>query len=115
MRVPQPTLSPNGWGRHPMDRRLWYLIAGTRGGINRDRILWILHDRPHKANDLATQLALDYKTVRHHLDVLHENDFVMRLGDEGVRTLYSLSPRLPVHFEDFLPICQRLRPRCGER
>src|SRR5437870_331087 len=72
MRVPQPTLSPNGWGRHPMDRRLWYLIAGTRGGINRARILWILHDRPHYANYLATQLTLGYKTVRQHLHVPHE-------------------------------------------
>src|SRR5438132_8973707 len=87
-----------------MDRRLWYFIAGTRGGINRARILWILHDRPHNANDLATQLTLDYKTVRHHLDVLHENDFVMTLGGEGYGILYSLSPRLQVHFEEFLEI-----------
>src|SRR5437879_13718762 len=76
MRVPQPTLSPNGWGRHSMDRRLWYLIAGTRRALNRGPILWILHDRPHKANDLATPITLDYKQVRPHLDVLHQNDFV---------------------------------------
>jgi DNA-binding transcriptional ArsR family regulator len=98
-----------------MDRRLWYLIAGTRGGINRARILWILHDRPHNANDLATQLTLDYKTVRHHLDVLHENDFVMTLGSEGYGILYSLSPRLQVHFEDFLEIWRRIGPHLGEK
>ncbi|MEK6988099.1 MAG: winged helix-turn-helix domain-containing protein, partial [Candidatus Thermoplasmatota archaeon] len=55
-----------------MDRRLWYLIAGTRGGINRARILWSLRNRPHNANDLAEFLGLDYKTVRHHLDILRE-------------------------------------------
>ena len=115
MRVPQPRLSPNRWGRHFMDRRLWYLIAGTRGGINRARILRILHDRPYNANDLATQLALDYKTVRHHLDVLHENDCVMTLGQEGYGTLYSLSPRLQVHFEDFLEIWRRMESRLGEK
>src|SRR5439155_349717 len=70
MRVPQPTLSPNGWGRHSMDRRLWYLIAGTRGGINRARIFLIIHDRPPNANDPATKRTLDYKTVSHHLGVL---------------------------------------------
>ena len=97
-----------------MDRRLWYLIAGTRGGINRARILWSLHERPYNANDLATQLALDYKTVRHHLEVLHENDFVMTVGDGGYATQYSLSPRLQVHFEDFLEIWQRIGPHSGE-
>jgi len=97
-----------------MDRRLWYLIAGTRGGINRARILWSLHERPYNANDLATQRALDYKTVRHHLEVLHENDFVMTVGDGGYGTQYSLSPRLQVHFEDFLEIWQRIGPSSGE-
>ncbi len=98
-----------------MDRRLWYLIAGTRGGINRARILWSLHDRPRNANDLATQLGLDYKTVRHHLNVLHENDFVMTLGDVTYGILYSLSPRLQVHFDDFLEIWRRIGPRLGEK
>ena len=89
-----------------MDRRLWYLIAGTRGGINRARILWSLHERPYN--------ALDYKTVRHHLEVLHENDFVMTVGDGGYGTQYSLSPRLQFHFEDFLEIWQRIGPHSGE-
>jgi DNA-binding transcriptional ArsR family regulator len=115
MRVPQRRLRPNGWGRQIMDRRLWYLIAATRGGINRARILRALRERPYNANDLATELALDYKTVRHHLDVLHENDFVMTQGAEGYGTLYSLSPRLQVHFEDFLEIWSRIEPRLGQK
>src|SRR5207249_7648385 len=115
MRVPKATLLPNGWGRASMDRRLWYLIARTRGGINRARILWSLHERPYNANDLATRLALDYKTIRHHLDVLRENDCVMTLGNESYGTLYSLSPRLQVHFEDFLQIWRRIESRLGEK
>src|SRR5437667_10912721 len=63
MRVPKATLSPNGWGRASMDRRLWYLIAGTRGGINRARILWSLHEMPYKPNHPATQPALDQQPV----------------------------------------------------
>src|SRR2546426_7209 len=98
MGVPQPKLSENGWGRRFMDKRLWYLIAGTRGGINRARILWTLHDRPYNANDLATRLALDYKTVRHHLDVLRENDCVMTLGNEGYGTLFLLENLAAMYF-----------------
>lgn len=115
MGVPQSKLSLNGWHRGFMDKRLWYLIAATRGGINRARILRSLHDRPYNANDLASHLGLDYKTVRHHLDVLRENDCVMTLGNEGYGTLYSLSPRLQVHFEDFLEIWQRIGPQIGEK
>lgn len=91
-----------------MDRRLWHLIAGTRGGGNRARILHVLRERPCNANDLATRLGLDYKTVRHHLDVLRENGCVMLLGERGYAAEYSLSPRLQVHFEDFLEIWARM-------
>src|SRR5438046_9276513 len=93
MRVPKATLSPNGWGRASMDRRLWYLIAGTRGGTNRARTLWSLHARPYNANHLATRLALDYKTVRHHLDLLRAHHFVLTVRDAGYGTQSSLPPR----------------------
>ncbi len=115
MPAPRPALSKNGGARGFMDKRLWYLIAATRGGINRARILRTLHDRPYNANDLAGQLGLDYKTVRHHLQVLRENDCVMTLGNEGYGTLYSLSPRLQVHFDDFLKIWRRIEDRLGEK
>lgn len=98
-----------------MDKRLWYLIAGTRGGINRARILRRLRERPTNANDLASSLELDYKTVRHHLDVLRENDCVMLLGEPGYAATYALSPRLQVHFEDFLEIWRRVNGGVGEK
>ncbi len=94
-----------------MDRRLWHLIAGTRGGINRARILWSLRERPHNANDLAGFLGLDYKTVRHHLGVLRENGCIMALGGEGYGMLYNLSPHLQTHFDEFLVIWRRLESR----
>jgi len=49
---------------------LWYLIAGTRGGMNRARILEALHERPYNANQLSETLGLDYRTIRHHLELL---------------------------------------------
>ncbi len=108
MIAPQGHAVPRAWGGSSLDRRLWYLIAGTRGGINRARILWSLRTRPHNANDLAGYLSLDYKTVRHHLDVLRENGCVMALGNEGYGMLYALSPHLQTHFEEFLEIWRRM-------
>jgi DNA-binding transcriptional ArsR family regulator len=65
-----------------MEGALWYVLTGTRGGPNRVRLLRALADRPRNANQLAEDLNLDYKTVRHHLDVLVENDIVQSSGDD---------------------------------
>lgn len=65
-----------------MEAVLWYVLTGTRGGENRVRILNALDEQPRNANQLAEELDLDYKTVRHHLDVLMENDIITKSGDE---------------------------------
>ncbi|PSP43976.1 ArsR family transcriptional regulator [Halobacteriales archaeon QH_6_64_20] len=65
-----------------MEAVLWYVLTGTRGGTNRVRILRALDERPRNANQLAESLDLDYKTVRHHLDVLCENDVLENSGDD---------------------------------
>ena len=64
-----------------MEATLWYVLAGTRGGPNRVRILTALEDRPRNANQLSTHLDLDYSTVRHHLDVLEKHDVLAKTGD----------------------------------
>jgi len=46
-----------------MKKILWWLIAGTKGGINRARIIIELHERPYNANQLSEKLELDYKTL----------------------------------------------------
>ena len=65
-----------------MEASLWYVLTGTRGGANRIRLLRAIDERPRNANKLAETLELDYKTVRHHLDVLAENNVVHASGDD---------------------------------
>ena len=65
-----------------MEGVLWYVLTGTRGGANRARILRAIDERPRNANRLAEDLDLDYKTVRHHLDVLIDNDVLRNSGDD---------------------------------
>jgi DNA-binding transcriptional ArsR family regulator len=65
-----------------MEGVLWYVLTGTRGGPNRARILRAIEDRPRNANQLAEDLELDYKTVRHHLEVLEDNDVVGKSGED---------------------------------
>jgi DNA-binding transcriptional ArsR family regulator len=65
-----------------MEGVLWYLLASSRGGPTRVRIVRALAERPRNANQLATELDLDYTTIRHHLDVLLENKVVRRTDDD---------------------------------
>ena len=92
-----------------MDKRLWHLIVGTRGGLNRAKIIRLIRERPYNANALAATMNLDYKTVRHHLKVLIENNIVMASRDQTYGTLYFLTPRLQNHFEDFLEIWEKVK------
>jgi DNA-binding transcriptional ArsR family regulator len=65
-----------------MEAVLWYVLAGTRGGPNRIRILRALEERPRNPSQLAEHLDLNYDTVRHHLDVLTDNDVAKSSGDD---------------------------------
>ena len=76
-----------------MKKLLWYLVAGTRGGINRARIIHSLHDRPYNANQLSKVLNLDYKTVVHHLNVLEKN-YIISVQGNGYGKVHFLEDSL---------------------
>lgn len=65
-----------------MDGVLWHVLASSRGGPTRVRIVRALEERPLNANELAETLNFDYTTIRHHLDVLQENSVVRKSADE---------------------------------
>jgi DNA-binding transcriptional ArsR family regulator len=65
-----------------MEGVLWYVFASTRGGENRARLLRAIDEQPRNANRLAEALDLDYTTIRHHLEVLEDNNIVTASGDE---------------------------------
>lgn len=83
-----------------MEKALWYLFAGTRGGSNRVRIVRELDERPRNANELAERLDVDYNTVTHHLDMLEEHD-VVEPGGSDYGQLYFLTDRFERHWETF--------------
>jgi DNA-binding transcriptional ArsR family regulator len=83
-----------------MRRVIWWLIVGTKGGVNRARIIRALNERPFNANQLSEVLGLDYKTVRHHLKVLQENKIITTAGD-GYGSVYFLSAGMEGEYEVF--------------
>lgn len=83
-----------------MEKALWYLLAGTRGGENRARLIRALRERPRNANQLSEVLDVEYNTVRYHLDKLEEHDVVEAGGNE-YGELYFLTDRFEQHTEEF--------------
>jgi len=82
-----------------LKRLLYWLIAGSEGGLNRARILLALKESPQNSNQLSEGLALNYKTVRHHLDVLEKNELVVTTGQRYGK-MYFISPMLERQWSD---------------
>jgi DNA-binding transcriptional ArsR family regulator len=90
-----------------MEGVLWYVLTGTRGGPNRGLILRAVDERPRNPNQLAEDLDLDYKTVRHHLEVLQDNDVVAQRGD-GYGAVYVPTERVRNHWETVEEILEEI-------
>ena len=76
------------------------MIAGTRGGNTRARIINALIDRPYNANQLSEVIGMDYKTIRHHIGVLMKNSIIVAEG-EKYGAMYFLSPKMEANLDDF--------------
>lgn len=88
-------------------RLLWFVFAGSRGGLNRLRIISILKEKPMNTNQLANELGLDYKAIQHHINVLEKNNLISKEGEKyGV--MYFISTFLEVNMETFDEIANKL-------
>jgi DNA-binding transcriptional ArsR family regulator len=86
---------------------LGWLIAGTRGGPTRAKIIEALKESPQNANQLATILKMDYKTMRHHLEVLEKNRIITSMGDRYGAT-YFLSQMMEDNYALFEEIVKKI-------
>jgi DNA-binding transcriptional ArsR family regulator len=91
----------------PLKYLLGWLIAGTRGGLSRAKIIHSLNESPKNANQLATLLGMDYRTIRHHLSVLEKNKIITSAG-EGYGTTYFLSPAMEENYAAFEEIVNKI-------
>ena len=79
---------------------LWSVFAGSKGCINRVKIVSKLSQSPLNTNQLSEKLGLDYKVVERHLEVLEKNNLVSRIGIRYSIT-YFLSPMLESNLKLF--------------
>ena len=88
-------------------RLLWFIFAGSRGGLNRLRIISSLKKNPLNTNQLAKELDLDYKAIQHHIKVLEKNNLITKIGEKYGVTFF-ISTFLEVNMETFEEIAAKL-------
>ena len=91
----------------PLKYLLGWLIAGTRGGVTRAKIIETLRENPQNANQLANTLGMDYRTIRHHLKLLQKNRIITSAGD-GYGITYFLSIEMEENYVVFEEILNKL-------
>jgi len=88
-------------------RLLWFVFAGSRGGLNRLKLVKIIRENPLNANQLAKEMSLDYKAIIHHIGVLEKNNIITRIG-EKYNVTFFISNFLEANMESFEEIVQKL-------
>lgn len=89
-------------------RLLWFVFAGSRGGLNRLRLVSILRNTPLNANQLAKEMGLDYKAIQHHVQVLEKNNLITKVG-EKYNVTFFISNFLEANMESFDEIASKLK------
>ncbi len=91
-----------------MEKLIWWLFMGSKGGINRARILNLIHEKPCNAHKISEGLNLNYKTVKHHLKLLEENNVIT--CTKGVRygALFFISDEMKSNYKLFQEIYANL-------
>ena len=94
----------------PVKQLLVWLITGTKGGKTRAKIIQAVKKTPQNANQIATLLRVDYKTVRHHLTILEKNRLVIPVGDH-----YSTAYFLSQFMEENYPLFEEVTGTAGNQ
>jgi DNA-binding transcriptional ArsR family regulator len=112
-RYPYPNNKDNKNNNKYFDPRfkriLWFLFASTRGGFTRAQIMNLINEIPANANQISTNLNLNYKTVIHHLNVLIKNGLIVTEDKEIYGSTYFLTPLMEQNFQLFKEILEKVR------
>jgi predicted transcriptional regulator len=69
----------------------------------------LINEIPANANQISTNLNLNYKTVVHHLNVLTKNGLIIT-DDKGIYgSTYFLTPLMEQNFQLFNEILEKIK------
>lgn len=88
---------------------LAYLLIGQTGGKNRYKIIELLKERPYNINQISKKLGLNYRTVKHHIEVMTDNNLLTSSGEGEYGEVYFLTERLKNNLEIYENIANNFR------
>ena len=75
---------------HPQTKMMfWFLFASSRGAPTRIKIVKLLKIHPYNAHQLSQELSMDYKAIKHHLQVLEKNNLIGKFEANYGATYYA--------------------------
>ena len=92
---------------------LWSTFAGSKGCINRVKIVSQLKKMPLNTNQLSKQLGLDYKVIERHLEILEQNELVTKVRN-GYGSTFFLSSLLEHNLNLFDEVADKSK-NCKEQ
>ena len=82
---------------------MYWLIASSKGGLNRTRIILALKEKPMNLHQLAEKMNVHYTTIQHHVELLVKHGFLVGTGGEYGKA-YFLSQDLEDAYHEFKKI-----------
>lgn len=72
----------------------------------RSRIMISVINKPKNANQISSEIGVNYRTVEHHLKVLKENNMISVMGN-GYGKIYFPGELIENNYEAFMEILKR--------
>ena len=91
----------------------WSVFAGSKGCVNRVKIVLKIKEKPLNTNQISQDLKLDYKVVERHLEILENHNLITKVGNKYGST-YFLTPLLETNLEIFDEIAGKSK-NCNDR
>lgn len=90
----------------------YHVFPGSKGCINRVKIIFELQKMPLNINQLATKLGTDHKNIKRHIIVLENYELIIELGTKyGV--VYFISSFFESNMKIFDEIIKKSK-NCNE-
>jgi PAS domain S-box-containing protein len=90
------------------EKKLTFLLYGMKGGQNRINIINALQERPYNMNQLSNKLGLNYRTIKHHIDILLKEELLTTAKKGKYGNVFFISPDLEANWNIFEKILNKI-------